>query len=98
MVPACRLLQELPPESGRVLRRVLLSDANSQFEAGWRSGGEYWCGAAPRIWCENAACRGPKGMLAGGQHGGCVPAWACREATPLMACGVPRLFPDVTTR
>lgn len=32
--PACRLLQELPPESGRVLRRVLLSDANSQFEAG----------------------------------------------------------------
>lgn len=32
--PTCRLLQELPPESGRVLRRVLLSDANSQFEAG----------------------------------------------------------------
>lgn len=36
--PACRLLQELPPESGRVLRRVLLSDASSQFEAGGWSG------------------------------------------------------------
>ena len=34
LAPARRLLQELPPESGRVLRRVLLSTANAQFEAG----------------------------------------------------------------
>lgn len=30
-----RLLQDLPPEQGRVLRRQLLTTASSQFEAGW---------------------------------------------------------------
>jgi hypothetical protein len=30
----CRLLEELPPEQGRVLRRQLLTTASAQFEAG----------------------------------------------------------------
>jgi hypothetical protein len=33
-LPCCRLLADLPPESGRVLRRVLLATASAQFEAG----------------------------------------------------------------